>query len=282
MGVGRRGGPEVMGALLRCQRAKLLAGPLPATMLAFSLAVLALCVARDSELLIMVAGERPEAVGGAIGFLFDVVDPASPSLSCARTALASTILWVPACVLCSGAVLSRDRADGSAAVSYARGLSPARALLARAIGCGALVIAPYLATTVAIFACKLSAAAAPPDAAAWSAFAGALVVCALLLASLVGEVALLFSLTRGVLGSTFACLALAVLVLFLYPSAYARALYAGAGDPVAFAASPVYHLMWVCSLSGLPRSLALGGLCGLAATAGALALAAAVDVRREW
>ena len=183
--------------------------------------------------LLMTAGPDPSRIGGAIGFIGNVVDPAAPGLSAVRTSLVYTALWIPVAVAFGLATYSADFACGAARVSRARGTSLAGLGAARVLVSCCALAALYAASCGASLAFKAAQYGAAVGPVELSAFAGAVAVDALGLCALASWSAAL----RGPFASVVAQLALAALVLLGYPSAYGAAASAGTAAPA---------LPWVC------------------------------------
>ena len=75
----------------------------------------------SSEVLIMVAGDDPYTLGGAIGFIGNLVDAGDVLGSVARTSFASTVVWIPVTILYAVYATSRDFESVAYAVSRSRG-----------------------------------------------------------------------------------------------------------------------------------------------------------------
>ena len=106
--------------------------------------------------LLMTAGPDPSRIGGAIGFIGNVVDPAAPGLSAVRTSLVYTALWIPVAVAYGLATFSADFACGAARVSRARGASLAGLGAARVLVSCCTLSALYAASCGAALAFKVA------------------------------------------------------------------------------------------------------------------------------
>ncbi len=232
--------------------------------------------------LLMTAGPDPSRIGGAIGFIGNVVDPAAPGLSAVRTSLVYTALWIPVAVAYGLATFSADFACGAARVSRARGASLARLGTARVlVSCCALsaLYAASCGVALAFKAAQYGVAIGPEEL---SAFAGAVAVDALGLCALASWSAALYAALRGPFVSIMAQLALAALVLLGYPSAYGAASAAGAAAPILpWALHPVFYLLNASALclDAAQAALALAVCAGM--LAGGVAAASAASSLKE-
>lgn len=232
--------------------------------------------------LLMTAGPNPSRIGGAIGFIGNVVDPAAPGLSAVRTSLVYTALWIPVAVAYGLATFSADFACGAARVSRARGASLARLGTARVlVSCCALsaLYAASCGVALAFKAAQYGVAIGPEEL---SAFAGAVAVDALGLCALASWSAALYAALRGPFVSIMAQLALAALVLLGYPSAYGAASAAGAAAPILpWALHPVFYLLNASALclDAAQAALALAVCAGM--LAGGVAAASAASSLKE-
>ena len=194
--------------------------------------------------LLMTAGPDPSRIGGAIGFIGNVVDPAAPGLSAVRTSLVYTALWIPVAVAFGLAAYSADFACGAARVSRARGTSLAGLGAARVLVSCCALSALYAASCGAALAFKAAQYGAAVGPVELSAFAGAVAVDALGLCALASWSAALYAAVRGPFAAVVVQLALAALVLLGYPSAYGAASAAGTAAPaLPWALHPVFHLL---------------------------------------
>ena len=222
--------------------------------------------------LLMTAGPDPSRIGGAIGFIGNVVDPAAPGLSAVRTSLVYTALWIPVAVAYGLATFSADFACGAARVSRAAGVL---------VSCCALS-ALYAASCGAALAFKAAQYGVAIGPAELSAFAGAVAVDALGLCALASWSAALYAVSRGSFITVVAQLALAALVLLGYPSAYGAAASAGTAAPVLpWALHPVFYLLNASALclDAAQAALALAACAGM--LAGGVAAASAASSLKE-
>lgn len=216
--------------------------------------------------LLMTAGPDPSRIGGAIGFIGNVVDPAAPGLSAVRTSLVYTALWIPVAIAFGLATFSADFACGAARV-----LVSCCALSALyAASCGA---------SLAFKAAQYGVAVGPVEL---SAFAGAVAIDALGLCALASWSAALYAAVRGPFIAVVAQLALAALVLLGYPSAYGAASAAGTAAPILpWALHPAFHLLNASALclDAAQTALALAACAGM--LAGSVAAASAASSLKE-
>lgn len=194
--------------------------------------------------LLMTAGPDPSRIGGAIGFIGNVIDPAAPGLSAVRTSLVYTALWIPVAIAFGLATFSADLACGAARVSRARGASLAEAGAARILVACCTLAALYAASCGAALAFKAAQYGVAIGPTELSAFTGAAAINALGLCALASWSAALYAALRSPLAVVVAQLALASLVLLGYPSSYGTAVAAGGVAPVLpWALHPVFYLL---------------------------------------
>ena len=79
----------------------------------------------------MVAGDDPYTLGGAIGFIGNLVDAGDVLGSVARTSFASTVVWIPVTILYAVYATSRDFESVAYAVSRSRGVSQAAIVITK-------------------------------------------------------------------------------------------------------------------------------------------------------
>lgn len=232
--------------------------------------------------LLMTAGSDPSRIGGAIGFIGNVVDPAAPGLSAVRTSLVYTALWIPVAVAYGLATFSADFSCGAARVSRARGASLAGLGAARVLVSCCTLSALYAASCGAALAFKVAQYGAAVGPVELSACAGAVAVNALGLCALASWSAALYAVSRGSFITAVAQLALAALVLLGYPSAYGAAASAEAAAPVLpWALHPVFYLLNASALclDTAQTALALGICAGM--LVGGVAAASAASSLKE-
>ena len=231
--------------------------------------------------LLMAAGSDPSRIGGAIGFIGNVVDPSAPGLSAVRTSLVYTVLWIPVAIAFGLATFSVDFSCGAASVSRARGASLAESGAARIlVACCAMAVL-YAASCVAALVFKAAQHGAAIGPSELSAFAGAGAVNALGLCALASWSAALYAMSRGSFITVVAQLALAALVLLGYPSAYGAAASAGAVAPVLpWALHPVFYLLNAAALCLDTAQTALAlGVCAAMLVGGVAAAAVASHLK---
>lgn len=278
-----------MSAPLRAARVearKLLSSRALPALAACSALLAALTMSSPAEFpggpLLMTAGSDPSRIGGAIGFIGNVVDPAAPGLSAVRTSLVYTALWIPVAIAFGFATFSADFACGAARVSRARGASLAGLGAARVLVACCALTALYACSCGASLAFKAAQYGAAVGPVELSAFAGAVAVDALGLCALASWSAALYAALRGPFASVVAQLALATLVLLGYPSSYGAASAAGTAAPaLPWALHPVFHLLNASALclDAAQTALALAACAGM--LAGGVAAASAVSSLKE-
>lgn len=232
--------------------------------------------------LLMTAGPDPSRIGGAIGFIGNVVDPAAPGLSAVRTSLVYTALWIPVAIAFGLATFSADFACGAARVSRARGASLAGLGAARVLVSCCALSALYAASCGASLAFKAAQYGVAVGPVELSAFAGAVAIDALGLCALASWSAALYAAVRGPFIAVVAQLALAALVLLGYPSAYGAASAAGTAAPaLPWALHPAFHLLNASALclDAAQTALALAACAGM--LAGSVAAASAASSLKE-
>lgn len=196
----------------------------------------------------MTAGESPDKVGGAIGFIGNLIDPQNVAGSAMRTALLYTPFWLPIVIVFSVSVLAADFASGSLVVSKAKGVSLSSLLIAKVLVIASTLSIVYGLSGIVSFAFKTAQYGIMPTFADYRLFFGILVVNILLLISLVMESVLLFTVVRNSFLSALLLIFLQIYVLIGYPSAYGMT-GEGADGNLVFPLVPVFYLMNICSLS---------------------------------
>ena len=232
--------------------------------------------------LLMTAGPDPSRIGGAIGFIGNVVDPAAPGLSAVRTSLVYTALWIPVAIAFGLATFSADFACGAARVSRARGASLAGLGAARVLVSCCALSALYAASCGAALAFKVAQYGAAVGPVELSACAGAVAVNALGLCALASWSAALYAAVRSPFAVVVAQLALAALVLLGYPSSYGAASAAGTAAPtLPWALHPVFYLLNASALclDAAQAPLSLAACAGM--LAGGVAAAAVASHLKE-
>ena len=231
--------------------------------------------------LLMTAGPDPSQIGGAIGFIGNVVDPAAPGLSAVRTSLVYTALWIPVAVAFGLATFSADFACGAARVSRARGASLAGLGAARVLVSCCALSALYAASCGAALAFKVAQYGAAVGPVELSACAGAVAVNALGLCALASWSAALYAAVRSPFAVVVAQLALAALVLLGYPSSYGAASAAGTAAPtLPWALHPVFYLLNAAALCLDTAQTALAlGICAAMLVGGVAAAAVASHLK---
>ncbi len=130
--------------------------PATALMIALAAVLYVVAAATSSEVLIMVAGDDPYTLGGAIGFIGNLVDAGDVLGSVARTSFASTVVWIPVTILYAVYATSRDFESVAYAVSRSRGVSQAAIVITKLLVNCTLVGAVYLLSTTALYLTKMA------------------------------------------------------------------------------------------------------------------------------
>ena len=144
--------------------------PATALMIALAAVLYVVAAATSSEVLIMVAGDDPYTLGGAIGFIGNLVDAGDVLGSVARTSFASTVVWIPVTILYAVYATSRDFESVAYAVSRSRGVSQAAIVITKLLVNCTLVGAVYLLSTTALYLLTRSVVASSVVAIAVSTF----------------------------------------------------------------------------------------------------------------
>ncbi len=210
-------------------------------------AAVALCLVASmttSEILIMVAGDDPYTLGGAIGFIGNLVDRSDVVGSSARTAFSLTVMWIPMCVVYAVYTAAVEYGTAAHAVSRARGASELFLTGVKTAARCAVICVVYLFMSAVVFSIKMAQCGATFS---WDAI-GLFVLHGVLIAGLLSAQYCIAYVLQVLIGHAFASsavtIAIAILILVAYPSSY------GSGT-VCFACqlSPVYYLMNACALS---------------------------------
>lgn len=270
--------------LMACEARKMLRSTSFLVLLAATAVFTALTVASPAAFpggpMFMTAGPEPDVVGGAIGFIGNLVDPENVAGSAARTAFVYTPFWLAVVIAFAASSFAADFTTRSVAVSKAKGTPLAKILLAKTVSIVGVVGTCYAASCLAAFLFKAHQYDAPLEAADFGLFFGILGTNVALLGALATQAMLLFSLLRSTFASALALLVCQVCVLLGYPSAYGVSGAGEAGNPL-FLLSPVYYLMNTCSLSFDNAPLLLGAAYAAVAVAVALTASAAALSMRE-
>ena len=212
--------------------------PATALMIALAAVLYVVAAATSSEVLIMVAGDDPYTLGGAIGFIGNLVDAGDVLGSVARTSFASTVVWIPVTILYAVYATSRDFES----VAYA--VSKAAIVITKLLVNCTLVGAVYLLSTTALYLTKMAQWDVGASCSGFAQFVSIALMIALLLISMYAATFALYLLTRSVVASSVVAIAVSTFVMVWFPSTY------GSGQPsLLLMLSPVYYLMNLCSLS---------------------------------
>lgn len=216
-----------------------------ATVFSLTLATVFSSPDEQNALLFMVAGDNPNNVGGAIGFIGNLVDNSDIAGSAARTSLVFTILWIPLVIIYAVIVTARDYSSASYDVTKARGVPDSILVLGKCAVHGTYLFFAYTVLNGIAFVYKLVqyGGSITWDGAlryAVPASLGAVVLLAMFM-----ETFSLYQLTRSVAATSIIAVALSLLVMALFPSTYGDG--AGPWNPLLYL-SPVFYLMNVCAL----------------------------------
>lgn len=261
-----------MMRLMVCEARKLLHSRMLLFLLAAAVVFTGMTVAspKSGGPLFMIAGGDLNAMGTAIGFIGNYVDPQRVGASAVRTSFLYTPFWLPAVIAFSASVFSTDFATRSLAVTKAKGGSPAKVLAAKAVAAFAAIGACYAISCLVSFLLKASQYGATLSGADAMLFLITLGANILLLWALSAQTMLLFCLVRNSFASALALLLFTAVVLVAYPASYTPPGEAPTPNPL-FMASSAYYLVHTCALNfdGVPLLASIGF--GAAATAIALA-----------
>lgn len=218
--------------------------PATALMIALAAVLYVVAAATSSEVLIMVAGDDPYTLGGAIGFIGNLVDAGDVLGSVTRTSFASTVVWIPVTILYAVYATSRDFESVAYAASRSRGVSQAAIVITKLLVNCTLVGAVYLLSTTALYLTKMAQWDVGASCSGFAQFVSIALMIALLLISMYAATFALYLLTRSVVASSVVAIAVSTFVMVWFPSTY------GSGQPsLLLMLSPVYYLMNLCSLS---------------------------------
>lgn len=263
--------PSSFHALVRSEGKRLLrsrpAYILIAVALFLMLATILSSPDEQRALLFMVAGNDPNRVGGAIGFIGNLVDAGDIAGSAARTSLVFTVLWIPLVAVYAVVIASQDYTSASYDVSKARGLADIRLILAKCVAQGAFFCFAYVVSCSASFMFKLIQYGGTPSFESAARYAVPAVLAAVLLVSVFMETFALYQVTRSTVAASVIAVVLSVFVMAWYPSAYGSGMDAGG---LLVYLSPVFYLMNVCALCF--RTVGMGAVLAYAALAVSAAL----------
>lgn len=218
----------------------------------------------------MTAGGELDAIGQAVGFIGNYIDPQKVAASAVRTSFLYTPFWLPVVIVFSASAFSADFATRSVAVTKARGGSPSQVVAAKAAVTFAAVGLTYALGCLSAFLFKASQYGVAVGGADMGPFLSALGANVVLLWALAAQTMLLFCLFKSSFASALGLLLLTAFVLVGYPSSYASTGEAPAAN-LLFTLSPAYYLVHTSSLSFDGVSLLACLAFGIAATAAALA-----------
>ncbi len=200
----------------------------------------------QNALLFMVAGDSPKIVGGAIGFIGNLVDDNDIAGSAARTSLVFTALWIPLVIIYAVVVTAQDYSSASYDVTKARGVPDSILVLGKCAAHGIFICLAYITLNGMAFIYKLLqyvGSITLDDALRYitPAFLAAIILVALFM-----ETFSLYQLTRSVAATSIIVVTLSVLVMAVFPSSYGNG--AGPWSPI-LCLSPVFYLMNICALN---------------------------------
>lgn len=199
----------------------------------------------SDALLFMVAGSDPSRVGGAIGFIGNLVDSRDIAGSAARTSLVFTVLWIPLVIIYAVVTTAHDYMSASYSVSKARGVSDVASVLSKFASRGAFCFLSYIAFSSMSFAFKLVQYGGLISLESIQRFALPVGLAALVLALLLMETSALYLLAGSVTVASVIAMGLSIFVVAWYPSTYVEG--AGVASPVLYL-FPVFYLMNICAL----------------------------------
>lgn len=214
----------------------------------FSLMLLTIFSSPDeqSALLFMVAGDNPKNVGGAIGFIGNLVDDNDIAGSAARTSLVFTVLWIPLVIIYAVVVTAQDYSSASYDVTKARGVPDSILVLGKCATHGTYICLAYIVLNGTAYIYKLlqyGGSITLDDALRYTTPS---FLAAIILATLFMEAFSLYQLTRSVAATSVIVVTFSVLVMAVFPSSYGNG--AGPWSPILYL-SPVFYLMNICALN---------------------------------
>lgn len=193
----------------------------------------------------MVAGDNPNRVGGAIGFIGNLIDNEDIAGSAARTSLVFTMLWIPVIIVYAVITAAQDYTTASYDVSKARGVSDSSLVLAQCVSKSMCCSAIFIAFNGVAFIFKLIQYGGALSWESIARFAVPAGLAAIVLVSLFMETFALYQLTRSAAISSVIAIVLSLFVMALFPSSYGEE--TGSGFVLLYL-SPVFYLMNVCAL----------------------------------
>lgn len=195
----------------------------------------------------MMSGSRPDVVGGAIGFIGNVVDTQNVSGSAMRTSFVYTPFWLPVIIVFTASFFASDFSSGSIRVSKAKGTSMGGILVAKTVAISAICGVLYGFSCLVSFVYKTDQYGATLLNADYYLFAAILLTNILLLCLLATQVVFLYTITRSTMASSLILVIAQVYVLIDYPSVYSE-IGKGASENILYLLSPAYYLMNTSSL----------------------------------
>lgn len=216
-----------------------------ATVFALMLATIFSSSDEQNALLFMVAGDNPNSVGGAVGFIGNLIDSNDIAGSAARTSLVFTILWIPLVIIYAVAVTAQDYSSASYDVTKARGVPDFVLVAGKCIVHGAYLCLTYVVLNGIAFVYKLVQYGGLITWDGVLRFVVPATLGAAVLATLFMETFSLYQLTRSVGATSIIAVTLSLLVMALFPSTYGDGM--GPWNPLLYL-SPVFYLMNICAL----------------------------------
>lgn len=237
-------------ALVLCETKRLTKSP-PAYVVIGASLLFALLTALSSPkeedaLLFMVSGNDPGRIGGAIGFIGNIVAPDDLIGSAIRTSFVFTIGWIPLVIIYTAIIAARDYdVMASYAVSKARGTSETAMAASKIIVHGCFLFMLYVISCFIPFICKAMQYGASLTAGGMWRFLSISFLGAIVLTTLLAETFALYQLIRSAAVTAVTMVMHSLFVLVWFPSMYA-------GDPsslhLVLYLSPVFYLMNTCAL----------------------------------
>lgn len=239
-------------ALLRCELKRLPHRFSTYAMSGFATLVALLTVLSPPEeeraLLFMVAGDDPKRIGGAVGFIGNLVALDDLVGSAIRTSLVFTILWIPVVIIYAVFVTAQDYSTlAGYDVSKARGTPETAMVASKLIVHGGFLTLLYLLTCFMPFVCKVMQYGPALSSGSVGRFLGVASLGAIMLAALFAEAFALYQLVRSTVVATVAMVMPSLFALVWFPSSYAHAGGMGGLNPTLYL-SPVLYLMNTCAL----------------------------------
>lgn len=220
-----------------------------------------------NALLFMVAGDDPSRIGGAIGFIGNLIDSGNVVGSAVRTSLVFTIAWIFVVIIYSVFVTAQDYTAASYAVSKARGLSEMSMVAAKFIVHSVFCCLLYLISCFIAFVCKTFQYGIMLSFEGIGDFAYPALLSAIVLATIFTETAALYQLIRRAYLTVVVSVTLSLFILMWFPSSYSGDM--SSVSPILYL-FPVFYLMNICALC--IQSVGIGTIATYAALTCAITL----------